>query len=194
MKKNIISFFCALAFATIAHLPNENKDIPAQTVSACEPKLTVKYTPLGVPSIDSSFKTWMSYRAVTNRKSPQYKFIHTWGWVDSEGFMRCSGERGLGIEQDYYLIALGSYYGTTIGTKYKITLENGNYFYGALADCKADRHTNSTNQYAKNGDIVEFLVDTKILNKNVKKMGNANVIPALKGRISSVERLDFIYE
>lgn len=158
-----------------------------------EPKLTVKYTSLGVPNIDSSFKAWMSYKAVTDRKSAQYKFIHTWGWSDSEGFMRCSGERGLGVEQDYYLIALGSYYGTTIGTKYRITLDTGKVFYGALADCKANQHTNYTNQYVPhNGNVVEFLVDTSRLNKNVKRMGSANVYMPLNGKIAKIERMDFV--
>lgn len=164
-----------------------------ETTKECEPKLTVRYISLGVPSINSSFKTWMSYKAVTNKNSPQYKFIHTWGWVDNEGFMRCSGERDLGIDQDYYLVALGSYYGTTIGTKYRITLNTGKVFYAALADCKANRHTNSTNQYVpKNGNVVEFLVDTSKLNKNVKIMGSANVYEPLNGSVIKIEKIDFI--
>ena len=164
-----------------------------ETIEPCEPKLTVEYISLSVPNINSSFKTWMSYKAVTSKSSPQYKFIHTWGWSDSEGFMRCSGERDLGIDQDYYLIALGSYYGTTIGTKYKITLDTGRVFYGALADCKDNRHTNSTNQYVpKNGNLVEFLVDTPKLNKDVKRMGSANVYMPLNGKVVKIERMDFV--
>ena len=164
-----------------------------ETEEVCESKLMVRYTSLGVPTINSSFKTWMSYKAVTDKRSPQYRFIHTWGWVDSEGFMRCSGERDLGIEQDYYLVALGSYYGTTIGTKYRVTLDTGKVFYVALADCKANRHTNSTNQYVpKNGNVVEFLVDTSKLNKNVKIMGSANVYEPLKGSVVKIEKIDFI--
>lgn len=155
--------------------------------------MSVSYTSLGVPSSASSFKTYMSYKAVTNKRSAQYKFIHKWGWSDSEGFMRCSGESDLGITDDYYLIALGSYYGTTIGTKYRITLDTGKVFYGALADCKADKHTNATHQYTRrNKDVVEFLVDTKTLNKTVKRMGNANYYPALNGRVVKIERIDFI--
>lgn len=191
-------------FVGICSLINKEKDRDAniegvrpvsacETIERCEPKLTVAYTSLGVPSINSSFKTWMSYRAVTDKNSPQYKFINTWGWSDSEGFMRCSGERDLGIEQDYYLIALGSYYGTIIGTKYKITLDTGKVFYGALADCKDNRHTNSTNQYVpKNGNVVEFLVDTSKLNKDVKKMGSANVYVPLNGKVVKIEKIDFV--
>lgn len=162
-------------------------------VEAYEPKLHIEYTSLGVPNINSFFKTWMSYKAVTNKSSPQYKFIHTYGWSDAEGFMRCFGERDLGITDDYYLIALGSYYGTTIGTKYRITLDTGKVFYGVLADCKSDRHTNPTNQYVShNRNIVEFLVDRSKLNKNVKQMGSANVYMPLNGAVVKIERIDFI--
>lgn len=164
----------------------------SESLKYTDNKLLVTYTSLGVPNINSSFKTWMNYKAVTNKKSPQYKFIHTYGWVDSEGFMRCSGERDLGVEQDYYLIALGSYYGTAIGTKYRITLDNGKIFYGALADCKANKHTNSTNQYVpRNGNVVEFLVDTSKLNKKVRQMGSANVYMPLNGIVTKIERMDF---
>ena len=171
------------------------------SVSACEivedytPKLTIKYTALGVPNINSSFKTWMSYKAVTSRASAQYKCINTYGWVDGAGFMRANGERDLGVTDDYYLIALGSYYGTTIGTKYRITLDTGKMFYGILADCKANKHTNSTNQYVStNGNIVEFLVNTQMLDKNVKMMGSANVYAPLNGSIAKIERMDFVLE
>lgn len=179
-------------------LTNKDDKTNVEATYACEnsePQLTVRYASLDVPNINSSFKTWMSYKAVTSKNSPQYKFIHTWGWCDSDGFMRCSGERDLGVEQDYYLIALGSYYGTSIGTKYKITLDTGRVFYGALADCKANQHTNSTNQYVpKNGNVVEFLVDTTKLNKDVKRTGSANVYMPLNGKIAKIERMDFVKE
>lgn len=166
-----------------------------QTIETRAPKQVVKYTPLGVPNINSSFKTWMSYKAVTNKNSQQYKFIHTYGWSDSQGFMRCAGEKELGVEQDYYLIALGSFYGTTIGTKYRITLDTGKVFYGVLADCKNDKHTNATNQYViHNGNIVEFLVDKTKLNRKVKVMGNANAYEPLNGRVAKIEKMNFVWE
>lgn len=155
--------------------------------------LTPSYTSLGVPTnVNTSFKTFMDYRAITNKASAQYKYIKQWGWRDEQGFMRATGERDLGITDDYYLIALGSYYGTEIGTKYRITTDTGNVFYGILADQKDDKHTNSTNQYAANKDVVEFLVDTRYLNKSVRRMGSANVYMPLNGRIAKIERIDFI--
>lgn len=157
-----------------------------------ELRLTAVYTSLGVPNINSSFKTWMDYRTVTNTQSAQYSFIHKWGWCDGEGFMRANGERDLGITDDYYMIALGSYYGTTVGTKYRITTDMGNVFYGVLCDLKDDRHTNQTCQYAGNYDVVEFLVDARCLNRNVMYTGSANVYMPLNGSISKIERIDFI--
>lgn len=155
--------------------------------------MIVEYTRLGVPNINSSWKTWMSYTAITSKNSPQYKLVRgKYAWTDSEGFLRTSGERDLGIDGDYYMIALGSYYGTKIGTKYKITTANGNVFYGILADCKANKHTNSTNQYARHNDVVEFIVDTKRLNRAVKRDGNANSYKPLSGSISRIERIDFV--
>lgn len=153
-----------------------------------------EYTDLGVPTdVDTSFKTWMDWRSVTNKRSAQYKCINEHGWVDENGFMRATGDSEFGIDQDYYLIALGSYYGTTMGAKYRITTSTGNVFYGMLADAKADIHTNSTNQYAlNNNDVVEFLIDRRYLRSDVKRMGSASVYEPLKGSIAKIERIDFV--
>lgn len=152
---------------------------------------SVIFTDLGVPTdIDTSFKTYMDWRTVTDKSSSQYKLVNTYGWHDDDGFMRVTSERDLGITQDYYMIALGSYYGTTIGTKYRITTTEGNVFYGILSDCKADKHTNSTHQYARNKDVVEFLVDTRYLNADVKHRGSADILKPLSGAIAKIERID----
>ena len=158
--------------------------------------INVECTELGVPNIQSWFKTWMDYRTITDKTSPQYKMVqninNNWVYLDDNGFMRAYGEMDLGIEDDYYLIALGSYYGKQIGTKYKITTDTGRVFYGILADQKADVHTNYTHQYAGNNDVVEFIVDKYTLNSFVKQMGNANVYMPLNGNIKSIQRIDFI--
>ena len=203
MKKFLI--YILLLITTIfivGHNNNKNKTVKMEisnvqasiNTSETLTKNYTNYVSLGVPNVNSSFKAWMDYRAVTNKQSPQYKFIHAYGWCDNQGFMRASGERDLGIPDDYYLIALGSYYGTTIGTKYRITLNTGNVFYGVLADCKANMHTNSTNQYSRNNNIIEFIVDSKQLNKEVKRMGSANVHMPLNGCVAKIEKIDFVYE
>ncbi len=154
----------------------------------------VTYTSLGVPDMNSSFKTYMDYRCITDVSSPQYKYIQDWGWSDSNGFMRAKGETDLGVPDDYYMIAMGSRYGTGIGTKYRITTNTGNVFYAVLCDQKSDYDTDSTHTFGRNNDIVEFIVDTRQLNRDVKVMGSANVYMPLNGKIVSVERIDFVEE
>lgn len=187
----ILIMIAILAAKTASQIDAQvTKDIC--TTSASVGYQSVKYVSLGVPNIDSSFKTWMSHKAVSDKNSPQYKFINTYGWSDAEGFMRCYSERELGIEQDYYMIALGSYYGTEIGTKYRITLDTGEVFYGVLADCKDDKHTNLTNQYIPhNGNVVEFLIDKTKLNPRVRKTGNASSYAPLEGNIIKIEKIIF---
>lgn len=153
--------------------------------------MQVRYVEMAVPEIDSTFKTYMDYRTITDTGSAQYQYIQRWGWSDYEGFLRADGETDLGIDDNYYMIALGSYYGTEIGTKYRITTDTGKIFYGVLCDQKADRHTNSTHQYAGNNDVVEFLVDTRKLNQDVKRMGSADCYAPLNGRIAKIERISF---
>ena len=153
---------------------------------------SVTYTALEVPYIDSSFKTWMSWTA-WDKNSSQYKFYKNNAYIDKNGFARCYADSEFGIPEDYYLIALGSYYGTSIGTKYRITLDTGNIFYGILGEFKADKHTNSTNQYAvRNNDIIEFIVDDSALIAQVRSMGSASAYLPLSGRITSMERIDLV--
>ena len=196
MRKGIVAVLIAL---TVSGASVITAFSPSATPAKAEPPIeettstiTITYTSLGVPAIKSFFKTYMDYRTITNKSSPQYNFIQIFGWCDNNGFMRANGERDLGVADDYYMIALGSYYGTEIGTKYKISTDTGNVFYGILCDQKDDAHTNSTHQYASNNDVVEFIVDTRTLISTVKRMGSANVYMPLNGNIESIEKMDFI--
>lgn len=174
---------------TIVVAPSSNVECNIESI---ESKLTIEYIDLGVPNINSYFKSYMDYRTITNKNSRQYQMISKWAKVDDKGFLRIESEKDYNIQDDYYCIALGSYYGTSIGTKYRISLNTDRVFYGILTDCKADIHTNSSNQYGIKKDIVEFLVDLRTLNKPVKVMGSANVYMPLNGSVSKIERIDFI--
>lgn len=175
--------------------------------------MTVTYTQLGVPPINSSFKSYEDYGCITSKSSPQYKYLSDWCWVDYDGFVRCDAETDLGITSDYYAVAMGSYYGTEIGTKYRVTTDTGNVFYCVLVDCKDNSDTNCTNQYGTdNYDIFEFIVNTYqykinengrenkqylynsenvLINTMVSQFGSANVYMPLNGKIVSVEKITF---
>ena len=197
MSKRIVAVLVALtvsgASVITAFSPSATPVKAEPPIEETTSTITITYTSLGVPAVKSFFKTYMDYRTITNKLSPQYNFIQTFGWCDNNGFMRADGEKDLGITDDYYMIALGSYYGTEIGTKYKITTDTGNVFYGILCDQKDDAHTNPTHQYASNNDVVEFIVDTRKLIPIVKRMGSANVYMPLNGNIAKVERMDFVW-
>lgn len=154
--------------------------------------VTPRYIPLGVPAVNTSWKTWMDQKYISDRSSAQYKLLRNWMWMDSNGFCRISGERDLGITDDYYCVAMGSYYGITMGTKYRVTTDTGRVFYAIQSEAKGTSELNSTRQYgAANKDIFEFLINYDTLMKSVKKAGNANVYSPLNGSIIKIERIEF---
>lgn len=134
-----------------------------------------------VPDIDSDFKAYMDYRAITNTKSPQYKLQQVSG----------TDENGIRTHNGYYLIALGTYYSTNIGDRFKITLDSGEVLLCEVGDIKADCDTDETNRYVPcNGNIVEFIVDTKKLPDDVRMMGTVSAIDIFEGNVESIEKLE----
>ena len=139
-----------------------------------------------VPSVASSFKTYMSYKCITDRSSPQYKLQQKSSSKTDENGLRYTKING----KKFIHIALGSYYGTIIGTKYRITLSTGKTFYGILADQKANAHTNSTHQYTvRNGDVIEFIIDNNKLNKNIRFMGDVSAVKKYSGKVKKIEKV-----
>lgn len=149
------------------------------TSNTAETKTTVSY---GLPSVSGKCKTWANYTAVTATGSPQYKLLHSDAcYTDKETGIRMVG--------DCYCIALGSYYGTKIGTKYLITLSSGNSFKAILCDQKADRHTDANHQYAVNNqDIIEFYIERAYKPSRVD--GDYGVLPQFGGSVVSIEKID----
>lgn len=133
----------------------------------------------GLPNVSGQCKTYAYYTAVTATESPQYKLLNSDScYTDKETGIRMIG--------DCYCIALGSYYGSTIGTKYKITLSSGQSFNAILCDQKANRHTDENNQYAvRNQDIIEFYVE----GKNIPAQVNGSYDCIFKGSVVSIEQL-----
>lgn len=151
----------------------------------------IDYVSKGVPMHNSSFKTYMDAKALS-KSSPQYKFIQKYGYIDSYGFYRCKAETSLGVKDDYYIVAMGSYYTRNVGDKFRITTDTGNVFYVVIGDFKADIHTDSKHQYTRrNGDVIECIVNTKTLLPEVRRMGTCNVHMPLNGSVVKVEKMYF---
>ena len=134
-----------------------------------------------VPVGDTSFKSYMDWRCITNTDSDQYH-LQEKCWTDDNGLRRYN---------DYYVIAVGSYYSTHIGEKFTISLDNGNEFTAVVGDFKADKHTDSLHRYtltsAGSKNVIEFVVDTKSLPDMARKMGDISYVNGFDGNIDRIE-------
>lgn len=144
-----------------------------------------------VPEGATYFKTYMGYKAITDKSSEQYK-------LQQEAY---TDEYGLRKIDDYYLVAIGSYYSTTIGDKFVVYLEGGNRIKVIVGDFKDDAHTNDTHQYKSIYDmdgnfisknVIGFIVDTSALDKTAKKLGDVSAIEGLNGNVIAIYKLEEI--
>ena len=130
-----------------------------------------KPQPLG-----GSFKSFTDYKCLS-RSSQQWK-LQEKAYTDKNGLRKID---------DAYLVALGSYYGTKLGTRYTVTLTNGNVFQIILCDCKNDIHTDEANQKClTNGSIIEFYVEASALPSSVRTSGSVGSIDFFSGDILSI--------
>ena len=135
-----------------------------------------KYKNMYIPN-HSSFKSYMPYTAITSKNSPQYKLQRK----------ACSDKNGLRKYGKYYLVAMGQYYGK-VGDRFKVTLSSGQVFYAMIGDSKQFKHTGEGSGMigADNKDMFEFIVDYSCLNKEIRKMGNVDVV--LKGKVVKLQK------
>ena len=126
------------------------------------------------------FKCYMDYRAITSTGSPQYQ-------LQQEAY---TDEYGLRKVGDFYCVALGSAFGSEIGTRYIITLSSGNQVPVILADQKADKHTIPDNTRDYGGAVIEFVVDTPVMPSAVRQSGSVSSIPEFAGEVVEIRRLD----
>lgn len=126
----------------------------------------------------NDIKTYMPYTSITSKVSKQYK-LQTNAYTGEYGIRQVNGR---------FCIALGSAYTTQIGQHIDLVLKNGEIIKCVLADCKADEHTNSSNTITKHdGSLVEFVVDTRELNKEAKLTGDiSNVCENWKSFVESI--------
>ena len=153
----------------IIQLEDEIKELSKPT------KIETPATPTPKP-LGASFKSFTDYRCLS-KSSSQWK-LQEQAYTDENGLRKIN---------DAYLVALGSYYGTKLGTYYTVTLTNGNVFQIILCDCKNDIHTDAANQRClTNGSIIEFYVDTSALPSSVKASGSIGSIDFFSGDILSI--------
>lgn len=149
---------------------------------------TQQYISMSLPDYDTSFKAYMDYRCITDKTSKQYELQQK---ADTD-------DLGLRKYGDYYLIGLGTYYADSVGEKFRITLENDKVFYAMTGDIKADIHTDKNNMYSpvynSNGtlisaNVVEFIVDTKAMDRKAKLSGSVGTYEDFSGNIVKIEKI-----
>ena len=121
------------------------------------------YQEYQVPS-NRGFKSYMSYKAITSKSSPQYKLQTQHAYT---------GEFGIRQVDERFCIAIGTFTNARVGTYVDLILKNDTVIPCIIGDFKADIHTDSENIITNhNGCVSEFLVDKPVLHQMAKKMGN----------------------
>lgn len=140
----------------------EKVDMPkAEAVDLSKIKANVPNDEKGCKSYK---KTHMSYTTITCRSSNQYK-LQKKAYTDKKS--------GIRMVDDYYLIAVGSYYADHIGEKLIVTMKSGKQIPCMVGEFKSDKHTDKTHRYhvggydhgvyyPPDGSVIEFVVDTNI--------------------------------
>lgn len=142
---------------------------------------------LEVPNENTSFKSYMSYKAITNKESIQYQMQQE-AWTDEYGLRRYG---------DAYMVAMGTFYAQSCGEYFNVTLESGESFLVVTGDIKSDKHTDDRNMYSpvyidgrmEYANIIEFIVDTAAMSRSVRRSGNIGTIDCFSGQIKSIERV-----
>ena len=144
---------------------------------------TVHDNSMAVPEGDTSFKSYMDYRAITNTRSEQWKMQQT-AYTDG-GIRR--------YKNGDYMVAMGSYYGE-VGDRFHVTLDTGETFDVVMGDAKADSDTDRRNQYTPCGggkNVIEFIVDTSELPREARRMGDVSYADDIfEGNVEKIERIE----
>lgn len=141
----------------------------------------VNYVTKDVPDITKVFntKTYMKYQV-----------LGTEAWNKQGHLSRqkeaTTGPYNIRMVDDRYLIAVGTYYCTRIGTYIDVVLEDGTVLPCMLGDVKSDLHTDPEHKYqAQDKSVIEFIVDSPGVNK-YDYSAFKNMYPTINGNFSNV--------
>jgi hypothetical protein len=116
----------------------------------------------------NTFKSWMSFRAITSPSSRQYKLQST------ANTNTVTGQRTVG---DYIMVAMSGEYGP-VGSKYIVTFLDESAIKVIIGDIKHEGCTSG------DSSMIEFIVDPNLIPKSIITSGNYNLI--YKGKIVTI--------
>ena len=134
-----------------------------------------------LPEISTHVKFFTDYRCYSLWYTPHYRLQQS-AWTDEQGLRRYN---------DDYIVALGSFYSTDIGDRFKIILDTGKTFTVILGDGKVDADCDSKNMYTPCIDyggnaaanLIEFVIDESVLASEVYRYGSLDYLEDFKGNI-----------
>ena len=135
-----------------------------------EPTEQISSTRIMKPCTDSTFKSYMDYRMITNTSSEQYKLQQS----------AYTNEQGLREYKGFILVAVASRYGN-VGDILAIDLE-ADSIYAIIGDIKDKGHDGCSSD--RDGSMVEFIVDTQVIDPKIKSSGNFNDV--YQGKIERI--------
>lgn len=115
---------------------------------------------------NTGFKSYMSYKAVTSKKSDQFKLQSNYAYT---------GDYGIRQVNKRYCIAVGTAFDAEIGDFADLILENGEVIPTVISDIKDDKDTQDNNIVTVyNGCVSEFIVDISVLKEDVRIKGDVS--------------------
>ncbi len=145
-------------------------------ISSDTPQLVAKQLP---EHTSGRFKTYMDYRTITDKSSAQWQLQQA-AVTDFRGFRRYDGK---------YMVAVGTYYASRVGTELSVKLSSGAVIDVVVGDIKQNKHTDATNRFViENGNIIEFIVDSEVIDPLAKRLGDVSVL-GLAGGITKIEEV-----
>lgn len=133
----------------------------------------------------SNKKTYMSYTAITNKNSTQYKFINNFMHVDET-----TGLLKYNEDSEFIGVALGSYFGP-IGSMYEFTLSTGKTIKAIKVEAKSDNHTIDGCYQKYDNSVIEFVIDVDKAKSYYSKLnGNFNNTTDFNGEIVAIKKYE----
>ena len=125
-----------------------------------------------------AFKSYMDYRKITCTASKQYSMQR-----ESQTL-----SNGIRVKDNCYCVAIGTAFNCGVGEKINVYLDNGKMLPCIVGDIKRDCDTDETNTYVPiNGNVVEFIVDTNILNDVARAKGDISYVPEFAGNVIRIK-------
>ena len=155
-----------------------NLNFSLEDIAPADRILASYSVPDGEGICNSSTKTWMCYKKVTNKRSKQYSLLNSDEcYTDPVTGLRMIGDR--------ICIAMGTGYvgeENPIGTKVNLVMASCYVVKCIIGDIKANAHTDETRRYQKfDGSVAEMIIDSSIFT------GTHQYPSTLKGKIIRVD-------